>query len=262
MSAPSGTSNNELNKASQPTGTQQTASNQKQPLPLGGEALGNWYRSTLEKYSKYPERSIYPVSTLPAVKMSVSNWSQRENRYARIRLSGTVKSFNKANGFVALEFISDGLVETYIGKDNHNFAEIEADDFINIYVNYVLESNSDWIAFGEFVEMCDILDKPNAQEWTHDGVVYKKTPLQEALRITRNEGRSGKKYNLWSRDIDYTFAAGYFLLRTGTAELALVEYYGEDLKSRNGHGGVLYNIDCTGITPKVTAIKFFEYPGR
>jgi len=100
---PSGKSSSSSNQA-----PQQTTTYQKQPVMLEGEALANWCTSTLKKYSEFPEKSKYPVYTLPTVKMAVSNWSNRESRYARVKLSGTVKSFKKGSGLVALEFTSGG----------------------------------------------------------------------------------------------------------------------------------------------------------
>jgi len=229
---------------------------------LEGEALLNWYRATLEKHSTYPERNLYPAMNLPTVRMSVSNWSTRENRFARVKISGTVRSFRTASGFVALTVFSNGMEETYLGIDNGTITGIETGDFLNLYVNYVFEVTPNGMALGEFVEMVDILDRANAQQWVHENVTYTRSTLQEALRITRNETNTGRKHNLWIRGIDFAFAAGYFLLRTGTAELAMVEYYGEDLSSTRGHGGVLLSIDCTTRIPKVTAMKFFEYPNQ
>jgi len=194
--------------------------------------------------------------------MSVSNWNPNQNRFARAKIQGTVRNFQTARGFVVIAVVSNGIEGTFIGLDNGNFTGIETGDFLNLNINYVFETTSNWMALGEFVEMVDILDKSNAQQWVYNSVTYTRNTLQEALRITRNEGRSGRTYNFWIRDIDFVFAGGYFLLRTGTTELGAVEYYGEDLSSTMGHGGVLINIDCTGILPKVIAIRFFEYPSR
>jgi len=231
---------------------------------LEGEALGNWYSSTLDKYSNYPEKKLYPVMILPTVKMAVSNWSMRENRYARVKISGTVKDFQTLIGFglVFIKVVSSGMEEVFIGRDNGTISGIDAGDFLDLYVNYVFEVTPNGIALGEFVEMVDVLDKTNAKQWVFDNVTYTRSTLQEVLRITRNDGNSGRTHNLWVRDIDFIFGGGYFLLKTGTTEVGLVEYYGEDLSNTRSHGGVLLTINCKTSTPKVTAIKFFEYPSQ
>jgi hypothetical protein len=229
---------------------------------LEGEALLNWYSSTLDKYSTYPEKKLYPAMILPTVKMAVSNWSMRENRYARVKISGTVNKFQVARGFVLITVVSSGMEEMYFGKDNGTITGIDAGDFLDLYVNYVFEVTPNGVALGEFVEMVDILDKPNAQQWVFNNVTYSRSTLQEALRLTRNDGNSGRTHNLWIRDIDFIFGGGYFLLKTGTTEVGLVEYYGEDLSNTRSHGGVLLTINCKTSTPKVTAIKFFEYPSQ
>ena len=241
---------------------QSTSSTQNQPVALKGDDLRDWMQTTLDKYSQYPDRNLYPKYTLPFMKMTTSGWSLNQSRYARGRFSGIVKEFGKGSGFVALGVTSDGMEEFFFGKDNPDFFGIGTGDYINAYVNYIFERTPEWMAIGTFVEMVDILDKPNAQEWVYEDIVYTRATLQEALRITRNEANTGNIYNFWTRNIDYAFAAGYFLFSTGTTQLSLVEYYGEDLESRSGHGGVLYNIDCSGIIPKVTAIKFLEYQSR
>jgi len=253
---------------------------QSKPSMLQDDAFWSWVKSTLEKNSNYPERSKYEVTDLAQAKMSINLWGMADSRFYRFRCSGTVSDIRQGDGVFALTLTSyklDGndfksissldknnsFEQVFFGKESASFSGIEEGDFVNVYANFVFERiNQASFGMMYFVEMVDILDKPNAQKWQYNGVEYTKTTLQEALRITRNGGKSGKKYNFWSRDIDYNFAVGYFLLKTGTTELALVEYYGEDLSSRNGHGGVLYNIDCTGATPKVTAIKFFEYPSQ
>jgi len=229
---------------------------------LEGEALINWYRSALEKNSNYPEKKLYPAMNLPTVKMAVSNWNTRENRFARAKITGTVKKFQSASGFVVITVVSSGMEEVFIGRDNGTITGIDTGDLLNLYINYVFEITSNGMGLGEFVEMVDILDKPNAQQWVFNNITYTRSTLQEALRLTRNDGNSGRTHNLWIRDIDFIFGGGYFLLKTGTTEVGLVEYYGEDLSSTRSHGGVLLTINCKTSTPKVTAIKFFEYPSQ
>jgi len=174
--------------------------------------------------------------------------------------SGTTGTPQEGLTFVKLRAPKTNSTFNFVTSiNNPEVKELKKGYLVDLYVAFVYEQTAQGIGVWGFIEYCDIVDKPDDTQWTYNGVTYTKTPLQEAVRISRNEGKSGKIYNFWTTNINFRLSAGYFILRTGTAELNLVEYYGEDLETSNGNGGVLYTVDCKGAVPKVTAIKFMPF---
>jgi len=252
-----------VNTSSKPSTQKQVASPPQAVVKQEptAEELASQKNELYKQYeNRFPSKDQYPKMSTIDIQLAMMGWNDGKVHNLIRKTTQKILKMENNNGFIIFEtdtnYDVNNIKNHYGLENNKDFQGINIGDIVTLYTFYVYDGKS----LESFVTGCDLLDRSTALEWQNDSVVYKKVPLQEALRIVRNEGSSNNKYNFWSRDIDFSYYGGYFTLSSGgTTEIHLVEYYGDDLKSNSGHGSVLYTIDCSGIIPKVTAVKFIIF---